>query len=298
MRKSAAAWVICALILVAAAAYLWPRSRSEAISASPSQKLLLQVRTKATSSTTQASQNKSAVSNLYSPLSDAPPVASSADVRAYNQLMFGWLTPDLNGQPLTVTYDKLAQKAANGDADAALALYRDLNFCRTRVPQSADLEQQFIESDTDALRDKDIQFIQAAYRYCVNLTTSQKGKEFHWLWLAAKGGNLDAQATVQTYSYAIKNDKDRAQAKAWIENAADHGNLNALRNLTTVAYSQHDSVDEYAYFATIYLLTRSPVAAQPMYKLSQSLSPFQIQQAEEIATKRYTRIIDTEKGHT
>lgn len=290
-------WGAACVVLLAVVAtwFFWPSSKPHLIVVTSPRDLAVP-KLKVAESAASTGVNSKAP-RLYSPLTDPLPVDTPESRQEYNKLLWGWLTPNVNGAPLAANYDSVAKKAEQGHADSALALYRDLRFCRARVPQSTDLEGTYTESDLDDHRNKDLAFDQAAYKYCANLSSAQRYQEDHWLWLAAKGGNLNAQAMVEADTLISKNKQRQAQKDAWLENAAQHGNLDALSNMTTVAYfTQHSRVKMYAYYAIIYLQTQSPTAAGPLHYESQFLSPFQIQQAEELARKMYAEIVASRKS--
>lgn len=299
MRKTLfASLIACAIIAGAVSWYLWPPSNLRVTNLSSSKDTISSFASanrplEQPLSVAKQHQSKSnpPIPKLYSPLTDPPPVVTDEDIRKYQNLLRGWLRPNIGGRPLSSVYESLAEKAEHGNTDSALELYRGLQFCRTVAPPSKQLERESIEIELDEHLDKGLTFDRLAHKYCAGLTSVQSHQEAHWLSLAADDGNLNAQATAG-YLWSARKTQHSQQAETWLANATQQGNLSALDFMVSrSAFAQHNLEKAYAYNAAIYLLTQSPAVAEQMYSMSQGLSPFQIQQAEQHAREIYAAIV-------
>lgn len=264
--------------------------------------------------------------HFYSPLHDPPPVPTPEQLRYWgNQLnttLFNEIKPDLSGPPLAGIYAKEAAKANHGDVQAAVTLFKGLTYREVDTGGSLDTEQELnavigrmqeTQTDRDGAPTNNlaaaITDVQQQYHYCAGLAAIDNPVTIdHWARLASQSDDpatlawsapaasqpsvKEADTTtpeqIQKKSQSMVNRAAQAGvARAWLEKWAGYRNGDG-------GYPA-DPVRAYASLYTEYMLTKSPMLAYQIWKLSQQLNSLQVEEGETIAHNNYQRIQAREK---
>lgn len=192
---------------------------------------------------------------------------------------------------LAKDYAALAEKANNGDANAALELYEGIKLC-VGVPVTEQAMQDYRDQlATDYKLDspqyaRSLSFMTRQYQGCSQFSTEQLGSYKNWLATAAKLGNDDAKVKFilegppnNPDSYYRDVREYQADAERYINEELSAGNAEALF-AASVGYGKDgslnpDPVKQYAYLYAYVLAKNNTqgVINDWLQKLGGLLSP-------------------------
>lgn len=182
------------------------------------------------------------------------------------------------GANLAQHYDELAQRARNGDAKAALRLYRDLSSCerfsgaqrgmqwlRERIDNPQLSERRRARAERRLAQYSQIACLEQ--QLCGQLSTAQRRDPTQWLVQAAVSGDADARIAFASGNFLSEGQLDaleylpvyRAQALAMLETGLAQGHPAALR-LAAFAFGASDA--ERSRLPLAQLVTHDPQRAQ------------------------------------